>query len=291
MKDDEYIPFDLGQSENPVTLDRREFLKLLGGGIIVSFSMGDLFALQERQWGRAYPEDFNAYLRIGEDGRVSCFTGKIEMGQGVVTSFAQMLAEELDIPLNIVDMVMGDTALCPWDAGTFGSRSTKYFGPPLRQAAAEARAVLIELAAEHLRTGPESLAAKDGIIFMKKDPAKKVSYAQLAKGKTIERHLEKKPAIKHYSKHTISGIPTDRLDSRQKVTGEAKFSGDIRVPGMLFARILRPPAHGAKLTSEQSSPASTLLLPKKSKMFRSSGIMTWSPFSTSTVMWPMKLWV
>jgi nicotinate dehydrogenase subunit B len=255
MKDDEYIPFNRGQSENPVTLDRREFLKLLGGGIIVTFSVRDLFALQERRRGSGYPEDFNAYLRIGEDGRISCFTGKIEMGQGVVTSFAQMLAEELDVPLDIVDMVMGDTALCPWDAGTFGSRSTKYFGPPLRQAAAEARAVLIELAAEHLRTGPESLTAKDGIIFMKKSPAKKVSYAQLAKGKTIERHLEKKPPIKHYSKHTISGKPTDRLDSRQKVTGEAKFTGDIRLSGMLFARILRPPAHGAKLTSIDTSAA------------------------------------
>ncbi|NIM15485.1 MAG: molybdopterin-dependent oxidoreductase, partial [Candidatus Aminicenantes bacterium] len=88
---------------------------------------------------RGYPTDFNAYLRIGEDGRVSCFSGKIEMGQGVITSLAQMLAEELDVPLDIVDMVMGDTDQCPWDMGTFGSLSTKYFGPPLRQAAAEAR--------------------------------------------------------------------------------------------------------------------------------------------------------
>jgi isoquinoline 1-oxidoreductase len=255
MKDDEYIPFDSGNSENPYTLDRREFLKLLGGGIIISFSVGDLFALQQRQRGRGYPEDFNAYLRIGEDGRVTCFSAKIEMGQGVYTSLAQMLAEELDVPLNTVDMIMGDTSLCPWDAGTFGSRSTKYFGPPLRQAAAEARGVLIQLAAEHLRTRPESLTAKDGTIFEKRNPGKKVSYGQLAKGKKIERHLEKKPPIKHYSKHTISGKPTDRLDSKEKVTGEAKFAGDIRLPGMLYARILRPPAHGAKLKSVDTSAA------------------------------------
>ncbi len=255
MKDDEYFPFDSGNSENPVTLDRREFLKLLGGGIIISFSVGDLFALQERQRGSGYPEDFNAYLRIGEDGRVSCFTGKIEMGQGVMTSFAQMLSEELDVSLTVVDMVMGDTDLCPWDAGTFGSRSTKYFGPPLRQAAAEARGVLIQLAAEHLRTRPENLTTKGGAVFEKENPGKKISYAQLTKGKKIERHLEKKPPIKHYSKHTISGQPTDRLDSRQKVTGEAKFAGDIRLPGMLYARILRPPAHGAKLKSADTSAA------------------------------------
>ena len=85
------------------------------------------------------PTDFNAFLRIGEDGRVTCFTGKIEMGQGVITSLPQMLAEELDTPLDTVDIVMGDTDLCPWDMGTFGSMTTRMFGPALRAAAAEAK--------------------------------------------------------------------------------------------------------------------------------------------------------
>jgi nicotinate dehydrogenase subunit B len=255
MKDDEYILTNPEKEAEFITLNRREFLKLMGGGILILFSVGDPFALQHARRGREYPEDFNAYLRIGEDGRVSCFTGKIEMGQGIITSLAQMLAEELDVPLNTVDMIMGDTALCPWDAGTFGSRSTKYFGPPLRQAAAEAKAILIQLASEHLRTPQEKLTAKDGIIFIRKNPEKKVTYAQLAKGKKIKRHLEKKPPIKHYSKHTLSGKPTDRLDGKQKVTGKAKFAGDIQLPGMLCARILRPPAHGAKLTSVDTSAA------------------------------------
>ncbi len=228
------------------TLDRREFIKLVGGGIVVFFTTGDPLALQERR-GRGYPEDFNAYLRIGEDGRVSCFTGKIEMGQGIHTSLAQMLAEELDVPLDSVDMVMGDTDLCPYDSGTFGSRSTKYFGPPLRQAAAEARAILIQLASEQLRVDQKNLVAKDGMIFHKQNGQEKVSYAQLAKGKKIERHLAEKPPIKHYQTHTISGRPTDRMDAAQKVTGEAKFAGDISMPGMLHAKILRPPAHGATL--------------------------------------------
>ena len=132
-------------------VDRREFFKILGGGIVIFFSAGEPAEAQE---GRGSPRrrqepvaDFNAFLRVGEDGRVTCFTGKIEMGQGIITSLAQMLAEELDVPLRSVDMVMGDTDLCPWDMGTFGSRSTKYFGPPLREAAAEARVVLLELAA------------------------------------------------------------------------------------------------------------------------------------------------
>ena len=255
MKEDEYLMFESGIDRESSTIDRREFLKLMGGGIFIFFSVGDSFALQERRRGRGYPEDFNAYLRIGEDGRITCFSAKIEMGQGVYTSLAQMLAEELDVSLNSVDMIMGDTDLCPWDAGTFGSRSTKYFGPPLRQAAAEARAVLIQMAAEYLQTSRENLTAKDGKIFVRNNPEKKVTYAQLARGKKIERHLKKKVPIKHYSKHTISGKPTARLDGKQKVTGEAKFAVDIRLPGMLFARILRPPAHGAELKSVDTSAA------------------------------------
>jgi isoquinoline 1-oxidoreductase len=244
MRDDEYN----------FTLDRREFIKLMGGGIVIFFSTGDPLALQQRR-RRGYPEDFNAYLQIGEDGRVSCFTGKIEMGQGIHTSLAQMLAEELDVPLASVDMVMGDTAFCPYDSGTFGSRSTKYFGPPLRQAAAEARGVLIQLASEKLGVSNEKLEVKEGSIFVNDGSRKKVSFAELAKGEKIERNLTKKPPIKHYSKHTISGKPTDRMDSEQKVTGEAKFAIDIRLPGMLYAKILRPPAHGATLKSVDTSAA------------------------------------
>jgi len=244
----------MNEDEYRFTLDRREFLKLVGSGIVVFFTTGDPFALPQRR-GRGYPEDFNAYLRIGEDGRVTCFTGKIEMGQGIHTSLAQMLAEELDVPLDSVDMVMGDTDLCMYDSGTFGSRSTKYFGPPLRQAAAEARAILIQLASEQLRVDQRNLVAKEGVIFHQQNPQKKISYAQLAQGQKIERHLEEKPLIKPYQKHTISGRPTDRMDARQKVTGEAKFAGDIRLPGMLHAKILRPPAHGATIKGVDVSAA------------------------------------
>lgn len=247
---------DLEIGSDPIPLDRREFLKLLGGGIIISFFVGDSSGLLEAQrFQREYPDDFNAYLRINEDGRVTCFSGKIEMGQGIITSLAQMLAEELDVPLERVDMILGDTDRCPWDMGTFGSRTTKYFGPPLRQAAAEAKAVLLQLAAQHLKISQEQLMVRDGVIFEKNNPGKKVSYASLAKGKIIEKHLEKKPPIKHYSLHKISGKPADRMDSREKVTGEATFTGDIRLPGMLYARLLRPPVHGAVLKSVDTSAA------------------------------------
>ena len=117
-------------------LKRREFLKLLGPGIYFLFSIDALLLGQQpRSTAGSYPEDFNAYFRIAEDGHVTCYSGKVELGQGIIASLAQMLAEELEVPFNSVSMVMGDTKLCPWDGGTNGSRSIKYFGPALRQAA------------------------------------------------------------------------------------------------------------------------------------------------------------
>jgi isoquinoline 1-oxidoreductase len=254
-QNDEYTMFGPDGSNSGMTLERREFLKLAGGGLIVFFAVGDGLSAQEGARGGGYPDDPNAYLKVGPDGRVTCFTGKIEMGQGIITSLAMMLADELDVRLDAVDMVMGDTALCPYDAGTFGSRSTKYFGPPLRQAAAEARGILIRLASERLGPPEEELATKDGTVYIAEAPANKVSYAELVGGKKIEVRLEKKPPIKHHSKHAVSGKPTLRTDARAKVTGEAKFSGDIRLPGLLYAAILRPPAHGAKLKSADTAAA------------------------------------
>jgi nicotinate dehydrogenase subunit B len=241
------------------SLSRRQFLKLTGGGIIILVTLRDPLLLEAQgRRGQPLPEDFNAFLRIGEDGRVSCFTGKIEMGQGVVTSLAQMLAEELEVPLDVVDMVMGDTDICPWDQGTWGSMTTRFFGPPLRAAAAEARAVLLELASERLATPQSQLVAKDGVVFSRSDPKVKVSYAQLASGKRIERHLQAKPSLEKPEDFSIISKPTLRRDSLEKVTGRAKYAGDIREPGMFYARILRPPAHGAKLISVDASAANGL---------------------------------
>jgi CO/xanthine dehydrogenase Mo-binding subunit len=237
-------------------LSRRDFMKLVGGGVVILFSIGDpasLDALLQR--GQPLPDDFNAFLRIGEDGRVACFTGKIEMGQGVITSLAMMLADELEVPLESVDMVMGDTDLCPWDAGTWGSMSTRFFGPPLRAAAAEARMVLLELGAEYLQTPVSELTVLDGVIYSKSQRQKKVSYAQLAKGRKILRRLGKEKVLEKPADFTVVGTPVLRRDAVEKVTGRAKYAGDIRLPGMVYARILRPPVHEAKLISADTSGA------------------------------------
>jgi nicotinate dehydrogenase subunit B len=234
---------------------RREFLKLTGGGILVFFTVFELPFFPEEAEGKPLPKDFNAFLKIGEDGRVSCFTGKIEMGQGVVTSLAQMLADELEVSLDRVDMVMGDTDLCPWDMGTFGSRTTRFFGPPLRAAAAEGRAVLLELGSERLRVPVQKLAVENGEVFEKARPGNRVTYASLTRGKRIERHLSDRVKVKDPSEFKLMHRPELRRDSFEKVTGKAKFAGDVHVPGMLYARILRPPAHDARLVSVDLSEA------------------------------------
>ena len=239
------------------SLNRREFLKAAGGGIIILFTADILpdraAAMPPGAAGQTIPTDFNAFLRIGEDGRVSCFTGKIEMGQGIVTSLAQMLADELNVSFDQVEMVMGDTDLCPFDRGTFGSLTTRFFGPPLREAAAEARAILLTLASEHLKVPENRLIVSAGVVSDRRDPKKQVTYSSLTRGKTIARRLKAKPALKKPSEFRIVGKSYIRADGLKKVTGKALFAGDIRLPGMLYAALLRPPAHGAKLQRVDTS--------------------------------------
>lgn len=242
------------RQEAGFSLNRRQFLQALGGGIIIFFSQGTLPAQERRAPGaQQLPSDFNAYLRIAPDGQVSCFTGKIEMGQGIVTSLAQILAEELDVSVASVDMVMGDTDLCPWDNGTFGSLTTRFFAPPLREAAAEARAVLIELAAERLGVDKARLVVKNGVVKDRANGKKRVTFGQLAQGKSIERHVTPKPPVKKVAQYAVVGKHTPMKDATVKVTGKAQYAGDIRLPGMLCASILRPPAHGAKLKHVDTS--------------------------------------
>ncbi len=236
---------------------RRDFFRLLGGGIIVFFSPWDFseIATMPAEQARSLPKDFNAFVHIAEDGTVTCFTGKIEMGQGIITSLPVMAADELNVSLEKVKIIMGDTALCPYDQGTWGSLTTRSFGPAMRQALAEARGVLMELASERLRVPVSSLTAENGIIFITDKPSSKVTYGELTKGKKIERYMEQKPAVENHTKFTYVGLPYKRADSLAKVKGEAKYTGDIKLPGMVYARLLRPPSHGAKLRSVNTAPA------------------------------------
>ncbi len=243
---------------------RREFLARMGAGVLIWVALrAELPAAESESAVKStyrpeLPKDFNAFLSIGEDGRVTCFTGKIEMGQGPITSLPQMLADELDVPLDQVDIVMGDTELCPYDQGTWGSLTTRAFGPHWRAAAAEARAVLVELGAAALGVPAAQLVTRDGRVVDSRAPERSVTYGALTKGKRIERHLEVKPDLKKPSEFKIVGKPLRRRDSLEKVTGKARFTGDLRLPGMLYAKVLRPPAHGARLLHADTSAARAL---------------------------------
>jgi isoquinoline 1-oxidoreductase len=247
--------------DGPTTfpVGRRDFLKLTSTGVLVLMAVDPASGLQETarpQTGRqGYPTDVNAYLHIGANNRVTCFVGKVELGQGAMTSLSQLLAEDLDVALSSVEIVCGDTDLCPWDMGTFGSLSIRSFGPVLRAAAAEARGALLQMAAERFQVPIENIGVKAGVVTAAGDATKTVTYGQLAEGKRIERTLDPKPALKPVKSFTIVGTSAPRRDARDKVTGRAKFAGDIAPPGALHARILRPPAHGATLAQVDTSAA------------------------------------
>ncbi|NLV32080.1 MAG: molybdopterin-dependent oxidoreductase [Acidobacteria bacterium] len=244
--------------ENPYAprYSRRDFAKFVGSGIVVFFTaQGHAQAPKGKMPGFGPPageSDWNAYLRIGEDGRVTVFSGKVEMGQANTTALAQMAAEELAVSVDSIDMVMGDTALCPWDMGTFGSMSVRVYGAALRSAAAEAREILLELGSERLSLPVTGLKAENGEVA---GSGKRVAYGELARGQKIARKAARKPALHTPAEFRVIGQPVERLDGRAKVTGAAKYTGDLRFPGMLYAAVLRPPAHGATLKTIDTSEA------------------------------------
>ncbi|MEJ2111868.1 MAG: molybdopterin-dependent oxidoreductase, partial [Acidobacteriota bacterium] len=199
--------------------------------------------------------DFNDFLRIAEDGKITIFTGKVELGQSATTALAQMAADELGVTLESITMVMGDTDLCPYDMGTFGSMSIRILGPQLRAAAAEAREILLTLASERLGKPTSQLIISNGVISSGSGANNRVDFGQLAKGQKITRKLDGKAVTKKVSEFKLMGKSILRLDGLEKVTGQAKYSGDIRFPDLLYAKVHHPPAHGATLKTVDTSEA------------------------------------
>ncbi len=238
---------------------RRDFMKIVGGGIVIFFSSApgkgpQAHAAQFPGMGGA-PTDLNDFLKIAEDGNVTVFSGKVELGQANTTALAQMAADELGVPLESVTMIMGDTALCPYDMGTFGSMSIRVFGPQLRAAAAEAREILLELASERLNKPTSQLRLENGSVWAPGNAASRVSYGQLVQGQKITRKLDRKAATRSVAEFTLMGRSIPRLDGVEKVMGRAKYAADLRFPDLVYARVLRPPAHGSTLKSLDTSAA------------------------------------
>jgi len=235
-------------------LARRDFFKLLGAGIAVFAIAKDALGAQETAPGhRSFhneelPKDISAWLHVGEDGTVTGFTGKAEIGQNIRTALAQTIADELRVPFESVRMVTADTALTPFDAGTFGSRTTSTITPQLRRVSAAARDILVEAAAKEWNVAPEGLIAAGAKVT---DPASghSLKYAELARGKTLAQNLPAEDPITPAAQWTIAGKPIPKVDGRSFVTGHHQYTTDIRFPGMLYGKVLRPPSFGATLTA------------------------------------------
>src|SRR5579872_3952370 len=196
---------------------RREFLKMLGGGLLVVLVTRDLLA--EPAPGASLtdaappiPEDVGAWLHIDENGAVTVFTGKVEFGQGIRTSLAQEIAEELRVPLSSVRLVMGDTMLTPFDMGTFGSRSTPQMGTQLRKVGATARERLVALAAEHWHVDPGGLTAAGGRVT---DPRthRSLRYGELTAGRTITATVNDAVALTPKAHWTAAGTSAGAISS------------------------------------------------------------------------------
>jgi CO/xanthine dehydrogenase Mo-binding subunit len=241
---------------------RRDFFKLVGAGIAVLVVARESLALQEtgghrRFRGEELPQAITAWLHVGADGGVTVFTGKVEVGQNIRTSLAQSVADELRVPFAAVRLVMGDTARTPFDMGTFGSRTTPTMAPQLRRAAAAARALLVEAAAEKWNVPAERLVAADGKVA---DPASRrsLSYAELARGKTLLQSIPEEEPITPAARWTVAGTSVPKADARAFVTGRHRYTPDLRVPGMLYGKVLRPASFGATLASLDTAAAEAL---------------------------------
>ncbi|ABF40933.1 Isoquinoline 1-oxidoreductase [Candidatus Koribacter versatilis Ellin345] len=238
-------------------LDRRDFLRVFGGGMLICLSRVPGVAQESgrRGGGHELPKEVSAWLHIDADGKVTVNTGKIECGQNIRTSLAQQVAEELHVPVDSIAMIMGDTDLVPWDAGTFGSRSTPTMGPQLRTMAAAASAALIDLAAQRWGlSGDFTLSTLDGKIT---NPRTKetLTYGELTRGQQISRTVEGDPDLTPAIYWHVAGKPEIKVNGRDFVTGAHKYPSDIQRPGMMFGKVLRPSAYKATLASVNTTAA------------------------------------
>jgi nicotinate dehydrogenase subunit B len=244
-------------------LDRRDFMKIFGGGIVLFMPLSRALAQQgqraqgESGRGERLPNDVGAWIHIDEDGGVSVFTGKAEMGQNIRTSLTQAVAEELHVPVSMIRMVMGDTELTPFDMGTFGSRTTPTMAPQLRKAAAAAREILIELAAQQLNVEPNSVRIVDA-RFVNHDKSRSLSFADVAKGRKLVKVIPDDIAITPPKDWTIAGTSVTKVAASDFVTGRHEYTSDIKRPGMLFGKIVRPSAFNATLVSSDTKAAEAM---------------------------------
>ena len=231
---------------------RREFFKIFGAGILIVAVMKNSNALQEsgnsRRPDESLPAEIRAWLHIGENGDVTVYTGKVEVGQNIRTSLSQGVAEELHVPMSKIQMVMGDTQLTPFDMGTFGSRTTPTMSPQLRRVAGAARELLIGLAATQWQIDRKRLVTADGKVT-DTETKRSVEYAALVKGQEFTQTISEDDFFIPPAQWTVQGQSLPKVDGRDFVTGKHRYPSDQVLPGMLHGKILRPASFGASLVS------------------------------------------
>jgi nicotinate dehydrogenase subunit B len=188
------------------------------------------------------PEVFVALL---DDGRILAFNGHVDLGTGIRTSLGQIVAEELDVPATRVEMLLGHTAATPNQGPTIASATIQISAVPLRCAAAQARRALFELASQRLGVAADQLCADNAVIVSRADPSgARATFAELLGGQTITLELDIGTPVKDPSTYRLVGRSSPRVDLPDKATGKLTFVHDMRVPGMLHGRVVRPPYGG-----------------------------------------------
>jgi nicotinate dehydrogenase subunit B len=246
-------------------LDRREFLKVLGGGILLCLVVHEDAPAQEpgKRQGRGErgaggaSQDLGAWLHVGETGGVTVYTGKVEVGQNIRTSLSQVVAEELRIPVASIRLVMGDTDQVPFDAGTFGSQTTPQMSPQLRRVAVAARELLLDLAAEHGKVERDSLVVADGKVSHP-PTGRAFSFADITKGKKLTKTVEASVKLTPSLEWKVAGTTVPKVEGAAVVTGKHKYASDVKRPGMLYGKVLRPSAFSATLASVDMKDADSM---------------------------------
>ena len=246
----------------PVLLNRRGVLAG-GGALIVSFSLGDAFADEQSAAPAPKPPGslaqtpyLDAWIRIDADGTITALTGKAELGQGFKTAFQQIAAEELDVPFKSVNVVTADTRRTANEGYTSGSNSMKYSGTAIQNAAAQVRELLIAEAARRFELPAESLKTADAAVIA--PDGRKLGYGELVAGDMLHVQAQPKSKLKDPATYSIMGQPVPRVDIPAKVTGGAAYIQDMRLPGMVHARVVRPPSYGAELVAPDSASVENL---------------------------------
>lgn len=233
-------------------LSRRRFLQA-GGALFVSFSLPGLSEAQSKGGKPGLPGSLktepmlDGWIRIGQDGRITVMTGKAELGQGIKTALLQVAAEELVVAPARITLVTADTAQTPNEAYTAGSHSMQDSGTAIRHAAAQARAILLGLAAARLGASADTLRIDDGVISA--PDGRKHGYGELVKGTELHRKAAATSVLRTPGQYRLIGKPLPRIDIPAKVTGGAAYVQDMRPDGMVHARVVRPPSAEASLRS------------------------------------------